>query len=44
MGGDGAIHVRFHQTQYLPLTRVLLFWFPLPTHVTVTGEVVKLRR
>jgi hypothetical protein len=47
MGGDGAINVRFRQTQYLPVQQVLgaLFFFaPLPTSVTVTAEVVKLRR
>ncbi len=47
MGGDGAINVRFRQTQYLPATKVIgaiLFIFPLPSSVTVTAEVVKLRR
>ena len=47
MGGDGAINVRFRQTQYLPVTKVfgaILFIFPLPSSVTVTAEVVKLRR
>lgn len=46
MGGDGAINVRFHQTQYLPFTKVvgLIFFFvPLPSQVTITAEVVKLR-
>jgi hypothetical protein len=45
MGGDAAINVRFHQTQYLPLTQVLFafpfFFFPLPTSVTITAEVIK---
>ena len=47
MGGDGAINVRFRQTQYLPVTKVfgaILFFIPLPSSVTVTAEVVKLRR
>jgi hypothetical protein len=48
MGGDGAVRVRFHQTQYTPLTRVLFafpfFFIPLPSQVTVTAEVVRLRR
>jgi len=45
MGGDAAINVRFHQTQYLPLTQVLFafpfFFIPLPTEVTLTAEVIK---
>jgi hypothetical protein len=47
MGGDGAINVRFRQTQYLPVQQVLgalFFIVPLPSSVTVTAEVVKLRR
>ncbi|AKJ01855.1 hypothetical protein ATI61_103568 [Archangium gephyra] len=47
MGGDGAINVRFRQTQYLPVTKVfgaIFFIFPLPSSVTVTAEVVKLQR
>ncbi|WP_257449009.1 hypothetical protein [Archangium lipolyticum] len=47
MGGDGAINVRFRQTQYLPVTKVLgaiFFFIPLPSSVTVTAEVVKLQR
>ncbi|WPB74317.1 hypothetical protein KYC5002_35500 [Archangium violaceum] len=47
MGGDGAINVRFRQTQYLPVTRVfgaIFFFIPLPSSVTVTAEVVKLQR
>lgn len=47
MGGDGAINVRFRQTQYLPVTQVMgaiFFFVPLPSSVTVTAEVVKLRR
>ncbi len=45
MGGDGIINLRFEQTQYLPLARIcgLIFFFvPLPTDVTLTGEVVRL--
>jgi hypothetical protein len=47
MGGDGAINVHFRQTQYLPVSKVLgaiFFFAPLPSSVTVTAEVVKLRR
>ncbi|OJT20904.1 hypothetical protein BO221_28830 [Archangium sp. Cb G35] len=47
MGGDGAINVRFRQTQYLPVTRVfgaIFFFIPLPSSVTVTAEVVRLQR
>jgi hypothetical protein len=47
MGGDGAINVRFRQTQYLPVTKVfgaIFFIFPLPSSVTVTAEVVRLQR
>jgi hypothetical protein len=47
MGGDGAINVRFRQTQYLPVTKVfgaIFFFVPLPSSVTVTAEVVKLQR
>jgi hypothetical protein len=47
MGGDGAINVRFRQTQYLPVQQVMgaiFFFVPLPASVTVTAEVVKLRR
>lgn len=45
MGGDAAINVRFHQTQYLPITKVLFvipfFFIPLPTEFTVTAEVIR---
>ena len=47
MGGDGAINVRFNQIQYAPVTQVVMavfFFIPLPSSVTVSGEVVKLRR
>ena len=46
MGGDGAINVTFHQTQYLPITKAMfaiLFVVPLPSQVVVTAEVVKLK-
>ncbi|MFL5343280.1 MAG: hypothetical protein ACJ8AT_00700 [Hyalangium sp.] len=45
MGGDGIINVRFQQTQYTLPTRILfsiLFFIPLPSEATITGEVVKL--
>lgn len=44
MGGDGAVRVRFHMTQYTPVARVLgaiFFFVPLPSRVTVSGQVVK---
>jgi hypothetical protein len=47
LGGDGAINVRFQQTQYLPATKVLgaiFFIFPLPSQVVITAEVVRLKR
>jgi hypothetical protein len=45
LGGDGIMNVRFQQTQYTVPTRilfVLLFFIPLPSEVTLSGEVVKL--
>jgi len=45
MDGDGIINVRFEQTQYPLPTRILfavLFFIPLPSEVTLRGEVVKL--
>jgi hypothetical protein len=45
MGGDGIMNVRFHQTQYPLPTRILfalLFFIPLPSEVSISGEVVKL--
>jgi len=45
MGGDGVINVRFQQTQYTLPTRILfalLFFIPLPSEATISGEVVKL--
>ena len=47
MGGDGAVRVRFHMTQYTPVAHVLgaiFFFAPLPSTVVVTGQVVKLKR
>jgi len=47
MGAEGIINVHYEQTQYLPFTRVLfaiLFFIPLPSEVTLTGEAVKLKR
>ena len=47
LGGDGAINVRFHQSQPLPFTKVVqAIFFVVPflwTHVTITAEVVKLQ-
>ena len=45
LGGDGIMNLRFQQTQYTVPTRILfalLFIIPLPSEVTLTGEVVKL--
>jgi hypothetical protein len=45
MGGDGVVRVRFHMTQYTPWARVLgaiFFIFPLPSSVTITGQVIRL--
>ncbi len=47
MGGDGAVRARFHMTQYTLWAKVVgavLFVFPLPSYVTVTAQVVKLKR
>lgn len=47
LGGDGAVRVRFHMTQYTPVAKVLgaiFFFVPLPSQVTLTGQVVKLRQ
>lgn len=46
LGGDGAVNVRFEQTQYLPVTRAIFavfFIIPLPSQVVVSAEVVKLK-
>ena len=45
LGGDGIMNLRFEQTQYTLPTRILfavLFFIPLPSEVTLSGEVVKL--
>lgn len=45
MKGDAVINVRFEQTQYNTAARllgVLFFFVPLPSEVTVRGEVVRL--
>jgi hypothetical protein len=45
-GGDGAVRVRYQMTQYAPAARVfgaIFFIFPLPSSVTITGQVVKLK-
>jgi hypothetical protein len=47
MGGDGIINVKFQQTQFLAHQRILgliLFFIPFPSNVTITGEVVRLKR
>jgi len=47
MGGDGVVRVRWHMTQYTPWARalgVLFFFAPLPSSVTITGQVVKLKQ
>jgi hypothetical protein len=47
MGGDGIINVQWSMTQYPLPARILgalFFFIPLPAEVTVTGEVVSLRR
>jgi hypothetical protein len=47
LGGDGVVRVRYSMTQYTPWARVLgaiFFIVPLPSQVTITGQVVKLRR
>lgn len=46
LGGDGVVRVRYHMTQYTPWARVIgaiFFIFPLPSQVTITGQVVKLK-
>jgi hypothetical protein len=47
LGGDGAVRARFHMTQYTPATKVfgaIFFFLPLPSQVTITAQVVKLRK
>ena len=44
MGGDGAVRVRFHMTQYTPVARalgVVFFFVPLPSQVTGTAQGVR---
>jgi hypothetical protein len=46
-GADGLINTRVQQTNYTTLARIfgLIFFFaPLPAEVTITGELVRLRR
>ena len=46
-GADGAMNVRFEMTQYNLASRlagILLFFAPFPAEVTVTGELVRLKR
>src|SRR5207253_8161469 len=31
VGGDGAINVQWYKTDYLFITKLLLFWLPLPS-------------
>ena len=45
--GDGVVRVRYNMTQYMPIARVMgaiFFIFPLPSQVTITGQVVKMKR
>lgn len=45
MNADAVINVRFEQTQYNPAARILgliFFIVPLPSEVTVRGEVIRL--
>jgi hypothetical protein len=47
LGGDGVVRVRYNMTQYTTWSHILgaiFFIFPLPSEVTITGQVVKLRR
>lgn len=46
LGGDGVVRVRYRMTQYTPFARIagaLFFIFPLPSTVTITGTVVKMK-
>lgn len=46
-GADGVINVRYHATTYtLPakLFGALFFFLPLPAEVTITGELVRLKK
>ena len=45
-GGDGVVRVRYAMTQYTPFARAMgaiFFIFPLPSGVTITGQIVKLK-
>lgn len=46
-GADGVINAKVQQTNYTTAARVLgaiFFFAPLPAEVTITGELVRLRR
>jgi hypothetical protein len=46
MGGDGVVRVRYHMDQYTIISRIvgaIFFFAPLPSTVTITGQVVKLK-
>lgn len=46
-GADGLINTRVEQTNYTTLARIfgaIFFFAPLPAEVTITGELVRVRR
>lgn len=46
-GADGVINTKVEQTNYTTLARIfgaIFFFAPLPAEVTITGELVRLRR
>ncbi len=46
-GADGLINTRVEQTNYTTAARILgliFFFAPLPSEVTITGELVRVRR
>lgn len=46
-GADGVINTKIQQTNYTTLARIfgaIFFFAPLPAEVTVTGELVRVRR
>lgn len=46
-GADGVINTKIQQTNYTTIARIfgaIFFFAPLPAEVTVTGELVRLRR
>lgn len=46
-GADGLINTRVEQTNYTTAARIvgaIFFFAPLPSEVTITGELVRLRR